>query len=72
MPIGAVLVSPEISDVINSQSNKLGEHSICLVARQIILFVCRSAEFFSGTRFLFPWIHLFWASSCVRGGVGSC
>lgn len=27
MPIGAVLVSPEISDVINSQSNKLGSFS---------------------------------------------
>lgn len=24
MPIGGVLVSPEVSDVINSQSNKLG------------------------------------------------
>ncbi|XP_055823918.1 gamma aminobutyrate transaminase 1, mitochondrial isoform X2 [Solanum dulcamara] len=27
MPIGAVLVSPEVSDVINSQSNKLGSFS---------------------------------------------
>ncbi|XP_009610291.1 gamma aminobutyrate transaminase 3, chloroplastic [Nicotiana tomentosiformis] len=27
MPIGAVLVSPEVSDVINSQSNKLGTFS---------------------------------------------
>lgn len=25
MPIGAVLVSPEVSDVIYSQSNKLGK-----------------------------------------------
>lgn len=69
MPIGAVLVSPEVTDVIYSQSNKLGES--ILKANPLPLGNEIVHNSFFPTRYIFPWIYLLRASCLVCGRLGN-
>ena len=64
LPIGAVIVSPEISEVIHSESNKLGmfirsHWHVMMSLLLCLIFLC--------SRFFFARIYLFWAPSIMCG-----
>ena len=73
MPIGAVLVSPEISEVIHSHSNKLGklmydQESFLLVVVIVVVWV---HLLISRVRFFCSWIYFFRAPCILCGSIGS-